>query len=66
MIYNPKNQTLISDIPLNSHRNHKTEYKSHERAHQGSLYISAGPIWARRRLKCSPEIGHLGLADPKQ
>ena len=31
MIYNPKNQTLISDIPLNSHRNHKTEYKSHKK-----------------------------------
>ena len=31
MIYNPKNQTLISDLPLNSHRNHKTEYKSHKK-----------------------------------
>ena len=41
-----------SDIPLNSQRNQRTEYKSHEKAHQSSLYASADLIWTCRRRKC--------------
>ena len=41
-----------SEIPHNSHRIQRTEYKSHEKkTHQGSFYASAGLNSAHRRRK---------------